>query len=356
MAKKKHPSPWITQALRRAALCKQRTHFPPRYDGDAEWRPPLSDFPPSSGPPPSSYLTPPSHTGTQWKGIPHYLSSCLAWSISSLSDIRSHLNLDTNVRHCIFRPEWNQNRANLKRNPTSMMNLRRVTMKWLADGTLPTAARSKNNLKQSLWVIREAALHKNPPMGRHTTQSTYLLRLEVSSQSKSSIDLQHRAAGETRSCAGGPFSRRRSTPASRRRTVPAGAECEPCLPLSLFQVILFSPCSGSLRSPSSRLVPTSSSSSSSFQICLCWIDTETLLWSPHPFLNEAQAPQRKGKHCLLACSLSSFCSYTIMHIVCTAPPPPHSLCLQPSLSCGFSLTRSLSLWHTHTPCSFSISV
>lgn len=66
---------------------------------------PLSDFPPSSGPPPSSYLTPSSHTGTQRKGIPHYLSSCLAWNIGSLSDVRSHLNLDTNVRHCIFCPE-----------------------------------------------------------------------------------------------------------------------------------------------------------------------------------------------------------------------------------------------------------
>lgn len=66
---------------------------------------PLSDFPPSSGPPPSSYLTPSSHTGTQWKGIPHYLSSCLARNIGSLSDVRSHLNLDTNVRHCVFCPE-----------------------------------------------------------------------------------------------------------------------------------------------------------------------------------------------------------------------------------------------------------
>lgn len=66
---------------------------------------PLSDFPPSSGPPPSSYLTPSSHTGTQWKGIPHYLSSCLAWNIGSLSDVRSHLNLGTNVRHCVFCPE-----------------------------------------------------------------------------------------------------------------------------------------------------------------------------------------------------------------------------------------------------------
>lgn len=86
--KKKHPCPWITQGLLHAALCKQRTHFPPWYDSVAEWRPPLSDFPPSSGPPPFSYLTPSSHTGTQWKGIPHYLSVCLtkhtACHISSL--------------------------------------------------------------------------------------------------------------------------------------------------------------------------------------------------------------------------------------------------------------------------------
>lgn len=42
--KQKPPSPWITQALQRAALCKQRTHFPPRYDDDAEWRPPSSQW------------------------------------------------------------------------------------------------------------------------------------------------------------------------------------------------------------------------------------------------------------------------------------------------------------------------
>lgn len=76
--------------------------------------------------------------------------------------------------------------------------------------------------------------------------------------------------------------------------------------------------------------------------------TYALLWSPHPFLNEARAkvPQRKGKHGWLACSFSSFCSYTIMHIVCTAPsasnPPFHVDFL------SLSLSRSLSLRHIHT--------
>lgn len=95
-----------------------------------------------------------------------------------------------------------------------------------------------------------------------------------------------------------------------------------------------------------------------------WLNyTDALLWSSHPFLNEAQAkvPERKRK-ALLACSLSSFCSHTIMHIVCTAPPTHTSTptsCLQPSLSCGFSFTRSRSFFsdiHTHTHLVRSLSL
>lgn len=134
------------QALRRAALCKQRIHFPPWYDSVAEWRPPLSDFPPSSRPPPSSYLTPSSHTEMQSKGIPHYLSFCLlakhtARNVSSLLDISSHLHLDT---------KWDQSREKIKTKPNFYNNTAQcqngLPCWWNQD-------RGKNNLKKkSLWV------------------------------------------------------------------------------------------------------------------------------------------------------------------------------------------------------------
>lgn len=194
---------------------------------------------------------------------------------------------------------------------------------------------------------RSGTSQKAPPMGRHTTQSAYLLGVEVSSQSKSSIDWRHRAAGGgTRSCAGGAFSRRRSTAASGRTvtrwswtwavftsvTLPGHS------PFSIFRLAAF---------------PLQSAGSNLPFLVFFFSNLPLLDWYRNPFMvapsfSEWGTSATAERKALLACSLSSFCSYTIMHIVCTAPPPPHSLCLQPSLSCGFSLTRSLSLWHTHT--------
>lgn len=69
-----------------SSLIQAQSNFSLQYDSIAEWRLPLSDFPPSPGHlhPPPSFLPPP----TQWhrKGIPHYPSFCLTKHTSCKSE------------------------------------------------------------------------------------------------------------------------------------------------------------------------------------------------------------------------------------------------------------------------------
>lgn len=181
--------------------------------------------------------------------------------------------------------------------------------------------------------------------------------MEVKSQSKSltlkSVDgtkLQRKLEAEPED--------RRFTPSTHARQWRDRTRCSwirQRLPPSLFQAI-------SSLHPQARWVPLRSAGRNQPPLSrLLFLklpllnNTDTLLWSRHPFLNEAQAPPRKGKHRSLARSLSSFCSNTIMHIVCTAPPthtlphtPPAS---NPPFHVDFlSLALSPSLWHACLVC------
>lgn len=145
----------------------------------------------------------------------------------------------------------------------------------------------------SRCLIQKAALHKNPPTGWHTTQSMYLVQLEVSSQSKSWI-LKYLTAPNCRG--------KREGALERRRFELNGSSVYLCHSFRSFLLFIFK--LGAF--PSIRKVGTNLLFLVFFWNCLCW--TIEIPFYGRPILFWMRHKCHSGKEstaCSLARSLSS---------------------------------------------------